>query len=164
MTTKAELETRAKALEAELAALNKAIESMPADKPAGGVWVPEKNEAYYYIASKTVFKDYWKGYENDECRLILGNVHRTEEDAKAWWEVQKVKHELRVAAGDFVPDWDDATQTKYGVNVYENALSLYAIIQIKDASVYLRSEKERQAAIDSIGEDRLRNAILSKWW
>ena len=122
-------------------------------------WKPGFHNKYYYIDSAgVVCTTYWENYESDKTRYALGNMFKTEEEAKFAIEQFKVLAELKEYADDD-KEWDrgnihwcieyDAHDRRMYVNVYNFIIKA-------PFKFYFSSDAQAKKAIDAIGEERLK--------
>jgi len=115
---------------------------------------PQKMDNYWCANSLgEVFDIAWYGCSKDQFRLAVGNRFKTEEEAKAKIEHDKVCEELRRMA-----DWDSRKRSKewcYHLR-HESAERVLPDYFSSPISPYsFASEESCQKAIDTIGEERL---------
>lgn len=124
------------------------------------VW-PQRGDGYYYITSQgNIFHDVFDNIDNgyDKGRLNLGNFFKTKEEAEFKVEQLKVLHEIEQLADDNQL-WNNSNFHysfcyKHSIdkivaehwNSYQNVPNIY----------YFKTYESAQAAIDKIGEDRLK--------
>lgn len=128
------------------------------------VWKPKNGEEYYYIYSDGTMDCLdWDNDSEDKNRYLLGNCFKTKEEVESAIEKLKVIAELKRFAeenNEREIDWNDWTQYKFSIYcsyLHDND------IQCKEShahkygnTVYFTSEKIAKAAIEKIGEDRLK--------
>ena len=128
------------------------------------VWRPYDGESYYYIYSDGEIDVLnWNNCDADKNRYSLGNCFKTREEAEFAIEKLKVIAELKRFAeenNEGEMDWNDWIQYKF--SIYYSHLH-DGNIQCKEShshkygnTVYFTSEKIAKAAIEKIGEDRLK--------
>ena len=151
--TKPEMLNKIAALETEVANLRALLEKP--DTP----WVPERGDTYFRIAgSGSMVEHKWDNDCIDDAYLSIGNVFRTRKDAEFMVERLKVLAELRRLAKGFVPDWDDKQQSKWTLT-YDNGDGIdidYFWSTNIGAPVYFQSREDAQAAIETVGAERLK--------
>ena len=121
------------------------------------VW-PQENDKYYYVRSCgeidcTTFDNtstFDKGCRN------FNNCFKTEKEAKFKLEQLKVLHELEQLADDNQPwnTWELHYTIAYNHTI--NKFSIETWNAQHNSLFYFKSKESAQAAIDKIGEDRLK--------
>lgn len=109
-------------------------------------WKPEYGEGYwYYIIDGNIISDHWEGTMLDNKMYSVGNIFRTEKEAKA--EVMRMKS--RAGRWDFVP-----TSTKS-----------YYVWNIEDEKVYENSHRgdTYDTALWNIGNCHRSREDAEKW-
>ena len=146
-------------IEKELAELKESIKKED-DRP----WKPRYREKYYFITSDgSIFNTDW-----DDCMdkkaYAIGNVFRTEEDAKFTVEKLKVIHELKQFAEPKERAWDGKNDHYYitctTFNSYENRINVYSSPLYKHHDIYFSSFNRAWKAIEAVGEDRIKKYYL----
>lgn len=121
---------------------------------------PNNRDKYYYLTAYGAIEKVGM-FDSDNSfdiyRRSIGNAFRTEEEAEFMVERLEVIAELkRYAKGyKFIPgqyNWDINYTT---ANTDENIYIAYAI-SVVEPNIYFATEEDAQAAIDAIGEDRLK--------
>lgn len=133
------------------------------DQENNKVWKPKNGEKYWYISDIKI--DYYDFQDDSADRFLysIGNCFKTKEDAIFACEKAKVIAELKRFAeenNEREIDWNDWSQYKF--SIYCSYLH-DDDIQCKEShahkygnTVYFTSEKIAKAAIEKIGEDRLK--------
>ena len=119
------------------------------------VW-PQIGDAYYHICSDGNVCINCYSSLSDKDRVIFGNCFRTEEEAEFKLEQLKVLHELEQLADDDL-EWDNSNR-HYAIE-YDHIYDKFDIgfwCARSDCQFHFKSEDSAQAAIDKIGEDRLK--------
>lgn len=134
-----------------------------ANKPKNKVWKPEKGEKYYYSYSDGFIKEStWDNVNVDKNRYAIGNCFKIKEEAKFAIEKLKVINELKRFAlehNEEEIDWGNGSQYKYYLyfNHYENRICISACTYYQYTQcIYFTSSEIAQAAIQEIGEERLK--------
>lgn len=119
---------------------------------------PQEGDYYYYIISdgNILFGTYGDN-PLDEDRRELGNMFKTIEEAKFKAEQLKVLHELEQLANDDRP-WVNKYFAHYFLSYDYDYQKVVVIcnISLKNSSLYFKDEDSAKAAIDKIGEERLK--------
>lgn len=129
-------------------------------KQKNKVWKPEENETYYYSYSYgNIDEDTWDSTNKDRNRYALGNCFKTKEEAEFALERQKVIMELKRFAlehNEKEIDWNDSKQKKYFLSYQhdKNIIDYYYYYQ--SCSIYFTSIEIARAAIQEIGEERIK--------
>lgn len=135
----------------------KAAEAAQAEK----AW-PQNGDRYWTLnGGAEVLVSAWASDDTDQARMAVGNVFRTEADAEREVERRKVLTELRQLAreswGGGKADWSSNDQDKLYLYFSHNDttwyIGRYATIQY--SSVYFATREAAEAAIETIGAERL---------
>lgn len=151
----------------ELAALRARIDELEAQAKAeeADSWPKYGNECWAIDGDGDLFDFVWNLYDNQLHRLEIGNVFRTNEEAKREVERRKVLTQLRKLAkaswGGTKIDWTDDAQYKWQICFAHDtadggkfgAINWHAI-QYQGA-VAFATKSAAQDAIETIGADRL---------
>ena len=138
-----------------------------ANKPKSKIWKPSNsNRAYFYITTNgNVNYDCWGGEQFDESRYKLGNCYPTKEDAEFAAEAYKVYVELKHYAeehNDTEIDWT-TVNTKVVIAYRHNSKMIHYVYvhSTQDiGQIYFSSEKIAKAAVEEIGEDRIKKYLF----
>lgn len=120
---------------------------------------PQMGDKYWYIKfNNTIGCTEWDNMTEEFQMLEIGNVFRTQEEAEFKTEQLKVLHELEQLADD---DQIDAYKNYHYILIYDFDEFAVKIDDIVCAGFmygthYFKSKESAQAAIDKIGEDRLK--------
>lgn len=151
-------------LQQELAALRKRIDELEAQAKTESTdsWPKYGNECWAIDGDGDLFDFVWNLDDNQLHRLEIGNVFRTEEEANREVERRKVLTELRKLAkaswGGGNADWSRSGQYKWEM-FYDHkekewiALDLW--LSQTQGAVYFATGHDAEAAIETIGADRL---------
>ena len=140
-------------LENKIKELSDEIERLKAEKK-NEVWKPKDGD-YYWMISRTGFvaKGRWTGDSYDDDRYAIGNVFKTDEEAKFRAEQLKVEAELRRFARPFVANEDNYSITfKHSLNT----IRTWHGTTWQHNNIYFATEEIAQKAIDTVGEDRIK--------
>ena len=126
-------------------------------KDYDNVW-PKKGDKYWFIAHNgNIIWDQYYNTLNDERLNEVGNFFKTEEEAKDTLEYLKVLHELKKLA-DNDKTWDGENyHWQIDYDTFENKIDINAMIySISGGAYYFKSKESAQAAVEKIGEERLK--------
>lgn len=148
-------------LQQELAALRARIDELEAQAAkakteADDSW-PKIGEAYFYIdCDGDIGENDWEDDGLDARRFAIGNAYRTKEEAKREVERRKVLTELRKLANASWIKWP-VTHAYYSFRVFNGEIDIcaYSYRRNELGVVYFATEKAAEAAIETIGADRL---------
>lgn len=119
---------------------------------------PQFGDDYWYVDSDTDVMDLaWYGGEYDKCRLSIGNVFKTKEQAEFALEKLKVEAELRKLSRPFIlgeENWYLNTVSRKDITI---ACDYYDIHQ---GTVYFKSKDKVKEVIESVGEERIKKYIF----
>ena len=153
------MSTELENLKAELAALAGRIAALETAQQPEAEW-PKDGDTYFFIdGDGDVVDSLWSSDRFDDSRMNIGSVYRTVTEAEHEIDRRKVLTELRkLAKASGKRDWADKNQTKYRL-VYEADAMRWAHrgnqIERTQGAVYFATEESAQAAIETIGADRL---------
>ena len=155
------MKTEIEKLEAAIAAANKKLAELKAADAAQAekAW-PQVGDTYFFVdGDGDVVESQWGNYLIDASRMNIGNVFRTVAEAEHEIDRRKVLTGLRkLAKASGKRDWADKNQTRYRL-VYEADAMRWAHrgnqIERTQGTVYFATEESAQAAIETIGADRL---------
>ena len=122
------------------------------------IW-PQEGDKYYHLGyDGNVTWDRYNDDFVDKNRFRLGNMFKTKEEAEFKLEQLRVLHELGQLADD---DKIDAYKNYHYMLIYDFDKSAVKICDIVCANFmygthYFKSKESAQAAINKIGEDRLK--------
>lgn len=123
-------------------------------------WKPEFREEYYFINSGGLkIRCVWTNDIDDNRKYAIGNIYRTEEEAKFAVEQLKVLAELKEYTDDDKKwncsnaHWCIAYDADEGC-IDNDGCYLYTISA--PFNIYFSSKEQAQKAIDAIGEERLK--------
>lgn len=121
---------------------------------------PQFGDGYWYVDSDTdIMYLAWYGGEYDQCRLSIGNVFKTKEQADLAVEKLKAEAELRKYSRTFKHGGDNYT---FNFNHDEGkVVHVYASESYEElGSLYFESRDKAQQAIDEVGEERIKKYIF----
>lgn len=108
--------------------------------------------------TEAFFFAYWDDAIIDNSRYKLGNIFKTEEEAKFAVEQLKVLAELKEYADDG-KKWNNSNthwNIAYDTNDGRIEVDYYNFVIITPFNIYFSSKEQAQKAIDVIGEERLK--------
>ena len=120
---------------------------------------PETDEEYWFIYSfGEIDNEKWLDFQVDKDRLYIGNVFKSEEEAKFQVEKLKVLAELRRYSREFKYGSANFCLHSYGTHdefVYNN----YSYQKCQGA-LYFESEEVLKDAIRKVGEERIKRYLF----
>lgn len=129
-------------------------------------WEPKEGETYYFMwgtgkADKGTFS---AANEKDLMRLAVGNYFKTPEERDEAVEYLKVVTELKAYAYDHndTINWDDHQERKYKLcwnRETEKVDTTWSRRKITDG-IYFSSHEVAMAAVEAVGEDRIKKYYL----
>ena len=117
------------------------------------VWKPKMDEDYWYVGyAGGVYKLVWESSDMDEKAFCIGNVFRTEEEAKHEVERRKVLAELKKFSRNF-----EVHKNKYCIkyDMISKNIDVYNNYGYATGELRFASEKDAKDAIEFVGEDRV---------
>lgn len=149
--------------EKERAELLKLVEK--ANKPKSKVWKPENNELYYYSYNDKTNSDCWNGVDIDNSRYAIGNCFKTEEEAQNAVERLKIRAELQRYADEHNEpiDWKNNKQDKWYIrfHYWNKTVDYDYVAMARDTfQIYFSSEEVAKAAVQSVGEERIKKYLF----
>ena len=140
--------------EAKLKSLTEEIEELKKVKiEEDGVWKPELYEEYWFIDDfGKVYKDTWDCSYADNIRFNIGNVFKTEQEAKNEVERRKVSTELKRFSRNF-----ELYKNNYCIkyDMISKKIDVYNNYVFTTAELVFETEKDARDAIASVGEERI---------
>lgn len=120
---------------------------------------PRIGDKYWYLGDTgEILYENWDNVSFEEDRLGIGNVFKTEDEAKFAKKKLKVEAELRKFSRPFA-DGEENNHIKYSPSFDE--LSVLTSFSYQDQGVFYFESKEKvQQAIKSVGEDRIKKYIF----
>ena len=128
-------------------------------------WKPELDEKYYMICGDGSIDYNNYDFDGADRRIMaIGNCFQTEEQAEFMAEKLRVIHELEKFAyenNEEEIDWNKENQEKYAI-VFNHltkdfTISLWRVSHNNPLNIYFSSEEIAKKAIETIGEDRIKN-------
>lgn len=123
------------------------------------IWKPEDDEKYYYINSCVgVDWDYYCiNYDDDELRIGIGNVFKTEEEAEKMIKKLQIINTLKELSNiDFNDSDSDKYVIYYSTNYNNIMINKHSCVKELPFSIYFATKEDCQKAIDIIGEENLK--------
>lgn len=123
------------------------------------IWKPEDGERYYYINSRVVVDlDYYcSNYDDDELRIRIGNVFKTEEEAEKMIKKLQIINTLKELSNiDFNDSNSDKYVIYYSTNYNNIMINKHSIVKELPFNIYFKTKEDCQKAIDTIGEENLK--------
>lgn len=134
----------------------------------------KKKQSTYEDVAKELFSKGLIAYWAD----IDGNVHLrrmeysteliepincvSENQAKKLLAINKLMNIAKYLNGDWKPDWNNASQAKYYLSIFNDSVEINGTIY-NSRIVYFKSEKFVKQAIEILGEDTIRLALSTDW-
>ena len=121
---------------------------------------PKYGDKYYYLTVRgNIESAIWTDGEFDRCLLAIGNLFKTEEEAKFERERRKVIAELKKYAED--REWDVNNDHYFITWDYAiDNIAYHIHSTLKHADIYFESEERAMEAVEAVGEDRVRRFYL----
>lgn len=117
-------------------------------------WIPEKEGMYWCMDNNGwAFPSNWEDDTSDRSRLEIGNVFKTEKEAKFEYERLKILAIMKKYSKPFV---EDRCNYYIGFNHREETIQIYFTIDCNHGIPFFESWEIAQKVIDEIGEDRLK--------
>lgn len=123
------------------------------------IWKPEDDEKYYYINSNVAVDwDYYcSNYDDDELRIRIGNVFKTEEEAEKMIKKLQIINTLKELSNiDFNDSNSDKYVIYYSTNYNNIMINKHSIVKELPFNIYFKTKEDCQKAIDTIGEENLK--------
>lgn len=125
------------------------------------VWKPTIGEKYWFIlgASSNVSFNLWDYTKTHEKRLSIGNVFKTEEEARFEIERLKVINELKQFSCEFKAGSDNYY---IYLDCENDDLSYaYRITRFQQGEIFFESVYMLKEAIEKVGEQRLKKYLFN---
>ena len=159
------MNTEIEKLEAAIAAANEKLDELKAAQAkaeADDSW-PKGGDTYFFVDGACgVVESQWDSDLLDASRMNIGNVFRTVAEAEHEIDRRKVLTTLRRLAreswGGGKADWSNCVQDRWGLWFDHNTgtWDVYAHNSLQcQGAIYFASREAAQAAIETIGADRL---------
>lgn len=160
---RSEYEAKLNKYEEEIEELKKCIKELKNEEIEEDGAKPKLYDEYWFIDTfGEVHRDFWNYFYGDVYRFNIGNLFKTEEEAKFEVEKLKVLAELKQFSKDF----------KFGAYNYYLSLIMsskcfyhnisYDIELDRKAQgvIYFESEKIAREAVEAVGEERIKKYIF----
>lgn len=139
------------------------------------IWKPDFDEEYFFINDKVLCqKETWDGiYLNDTSeetidknRYNIGNCFKTKEKCESIIEKLKIRAELKRFAEQHndIIEWCDTSIPKYEITYDHNTGQLFVMSEYdlkRMHGIYFSSDFIAQLAIETIGEERIKNYLFN---
>ena len=147
----------------ERAELLKLVEK--ANKPKSKVWKPEREEEYYDIHDTGIGGYVWYDSHFDNNNYAIGNCFKTREEAQNAVERLKIRAELQRFADEHNEpiDWKNRNTAKWYIrfNYDDEIVECSRVRAVRDTfQIYFTSEEVAEAAVQSVGEDRIKKYLF----
>ena len=131
------------------------------NEPKSKVWKPDVEEEFYTLfGDGSIYKLTWLNIADRVKRYEIGNCFKTEEEAKFALEKLKVITELKRFAlehNEGEIDWDTIKKNFYiYYSCHINRIDIDFTTHMRESIVYFTSREIAKAAIQEIGEERLK--------
>lgn len=118
-------------------------------------WIPEKEGMYWCMDNNGwAFPSNWEDDTSDRSRLEIGNVFKTEKEAKFEYERLKILAIMKKYSKPFVKNKDNWIIYYYNEDMKKIKSSKTQAFNY--GIPYFKSKETAQKVIDEIGEDRLK--------
>lgn len=145
-----------KTIEQRIADIEEQLAQLKQEAKASADEWPKMGDEFYRVDAYGYCDDVWQGGTADMAMLNCGNVFRTEEEAKREVERRKVLTELRKLAK---ASWnkEPVNYAYYSLRLLSGVIDIcaYSYRRNELGVVYFATEKDAEAAIETIGADRL---------
>ena len=153
-------------LEQQLASLKAEAEK---EKKENKRWRADESCLYWFVQSNGISNcTYECNRDSDSFRYDTHNYFQTEEEAQKYAKVLETERQLKKFADEHndVIDWSNINQKKwylyYNYSCYK--VGIFSYYWAKESRViYFSSKKIAQQAIDTIGEDKIKEYLTYEW-
>ena len=147
----------------ERAELLKLVEK--ANKPKSKVWKPKNEEEYYSFWADSVYDYSWINDFFDKGNYSIGNCFKTKKEAENAVERLKIRAELQRFADEHNEpiDWKNRNTAKWYIrfNYDDEIVECSRVRAVRDTfQIYFTSEEVAEAAVQSVGEDRIKKYLF----
>lgn len=137
-----------------------------ANKPKSKVWKPEHGNSYICINADggLTFVSSWTNSKTDQERYQLGNVFKTEAEAK--FELQRRKYltqykRLSIEAGELENPWNKISMHHYAYYGTESKGIEFTYLKcMHGMEIYFPTREGCENAVKTIGEENFKEYIL----
>ena len=133
---------------------------------------PIENKVTYESVAKALFegKDVWRigdlvinKYNRTGCWNYLTNCI-SEKQAQKLLAINKLMNVAKYLNGNWQPDWDNSEEAKYYLYFYgKHYIDIDYRYQYIYCLVYFKSNELAQQAIEILGEETIKLALLTDW-
>ena len=149
--------------EAKLADLQNQIDELKKAK-INKYWKPQYGESYYTILGDgSLYCSMWVGHEDDQNRFMLHNCFKTEEEARFEIERLRVIAKLEEFSESENREWDGENRHYYIAYHYlhnKDTINVHYCSYEKGFELYFESEEDAWAAIEAVGQDKIKKYYL----
>ena len=132
-------------------------------------WRADDSCLYWFVQSNGLLNytdEYYRDIDN--FRYDTHNYFQTEDEARKYAKVLKTERQLKKFADEHndVIDWSDINQHKWNLCYYYSRYEVSPIrcYGVKESrTIYFSSEEIAQQAIDTIGEDKIKEYLTYEW-
>lgn len=132
-------------------------------------WRSKDGDMYWFVDSDGTPK-WWHEYSRDIDSFYYDthNYFQTEEEAQKYANVLETERQLKKFADEHNDkiNWDNVDKYKYSLHYsyIANCVGINSVLSLRDARVIYFSSKEiAQQAIDTIGEDKIKEYLTYEW-
>ena len=153
-------------LEQQLASLRAEAEK---EKKENKRWRADESCLYWFVQSNGISNCTYEHYRDiDNFCYDTHNYFQTEEEARRYAKVLETERQLKKFADEHndVIDWSNINQEKWYLyyNYSRYKVGIYSHYWAKESRViYFSSKKIAQQAIDTIGEDKIKEYLTYEW-
>lgn len=130
------------------------------NKPSSQDFRPHFGEQYFYINERGEVDSFYNhNSKSDKMCYLIGNYFKTEEEAKLEVEKLKIVTELKRMAKAWNTceiDWEDEQQLKYYLRYSSEGICWASTSLLQTGTIYFTDKEDCKAAIELIGEERLK--------
>ncbi|MDB8821402.1 hypothetical protein PN296_04385 [Peptostreptococcus anaerobius] len=120
----------------------------------GDHWIPAEEEKYWWVDEEGCVEwTEWHGWTDEEARLLIGNIFKTEEEAVFEVERLKILAIMKKYSKPFVGGYCNYT-IEFDYN--RDRICTDSFFYYDYGIPYFESEEIAQKVINEIGEDRLK--------
>lgn len=136
------------------------------DPEQQGRWKPEQGDLFFYIiAGGEVHKGRWTRDLNDEMIYAMGNVFKTAKEAEDAAERLKIRAELLDCGGkearEVILPVGNIYKYRYAIAINSNHSAVnYPTTSPRPFEITFETEAEVEAAIEKVGEDRIKKYLF----
>lgn len=153
-------------LEQQLAMLRVEVEK---EEKENKRWRAEEGYKYWFVDGDGIPK-WWHEYSRDIDGFYYDthNYFQTEEEARKYAKVLEIERQLRKFADEHNDkiDWEDIDQDKWCLGYSYRALKTMTAVAMytrEARTIYFSSQEIAKQAIDTIGEDKIKEYLTYEW-